>query len=79
MIVIFIGKGWIPPIGCNPPSVIPNAGSLAFYNGTTVCFDNLPNLEDEFVAKNTLFICQASYSGNVIQDVSKSMLTCSNV
>ena len=74
--MIFIGEGWIPPIAYNPPSMIPNAGSLAFFNGSSVRFDGILNLEDEFVAKNTLFICQASYSGNVLQDAAKSMNAC---
>jgi len=53
--------------------MVPNAGSLAFFNGINVHFD--ANLEDEFVAKNTLFICQASYSGNMIQNATKGIYT----
>lgn len=72
MIVVFIGEGWIPQMGYNPPSVEPNAGRLAFFNGINVRFDGLLNVEDDFVAKKTIFICQASYSGNVIQEAAKS-------
>jgi len=60
--------------GYNPYQV-PNAGSLVFFNGINVHFDGLSNLEDEVVAKNTLFICQPLYLGNMIQDATKVMHT----
>ena len=82
--MVFIGHGSDPDDASQmPPSNDKNAGRLVFLNqvvsgglgqkevtGVTKKYDDLSDFW--LKAKKTLFICQACYSGNVIEKATKS-------
>ncbi|XP_065902943.1 uncharacterized protein [Dysidea avara] len=83
VVVVFIGHGSDPDDASQmPPSNDKNAGRLVFLNqvvsgglgqkevtGVTKKYDDLSDFW--LKAKKTLFICQACYSGNVIEKATK--------